>query len=125
MRVDVEDAPVLVVPGTATSAFLAFEMAPFLDGCLNQRHRLAVRRADDNGNSFAVQAMKMGDVDRLRGDPFGEDEDAALRAGDSGRPCGSFRSAQLGTGSCLLRSSNARANSSSWTIGIPPYMPFR
>ena len=76
--VDVEHAPVAVVTGAASASFVVEAPVAFGDGVSHDRERCPMAIVDDHGDSFAVFAVEVGEVDHFGCLAFGEDEDPTL-----------------------------------------------
>lgn len=75
MLVDVHNAPVAVVAGATSASFVLEAPVAFGDGVSHERERCPMAIVDDHGNSFAVFAVEVGEVDHFGCLAFGEDED--------------------------------------------------
>ena len=75
MLVDVHNAPVAVVAGAASASFVLEAPVAFGDGVSHDRVRCPMAIVDDHGDSFAVIAVEVGEVDHFGCLAFGEDED--------------------------------------------------
>lgn len=124
--IDVEHTPVAVVAGAASAAFVLEAPAAFCDGVSHDRERCPMAVVDDHGDSLAVLAVEMREVDRFGRLALCEDEYPAFWRRCRDATCRSRTSAQASApDSWGVRFSRTAANSASLTIGTAPYIPWR
>jgi hypothetical protein len=74
MFVNIENAPVLIEPSTATAFSLSEVVLSLSDGSRHERHRCAVSIIDYDNNALSVQPVPVVEVDRFGRLAFGEDQ---------------------------------------------------